>query len=133
MKKKRRILIADDSKYHRFHLKKLLLENEFDVFEAEDGVDSIQMFRKVMQDMVITDINMPVMDGIESIEFLKRVDPDVKIIVFSSLDEQSMVMKAFRAGAKDYIVKPLNAKLLMQTVRKHLGKCFAAIEEGFRG
>jgi two-component system, chemotaxis family, chemotaxis protein CheY len=122
MAKKRRILIADDSAYHRFRLKKLLLENEFDVYEAEDGVECIQLFRKVLPDLVITDINMPVMDGIESIEFLKRVDPDAKIIVFSSLDEESMVMSAFKAGAKDYIVKPLNPTLLMKTVRKYLGK-----------
>ena len=46
-KKKNKILIVDDSRYHRFQLKKMLLENDFKVFEAEDGIDGIQLFRKV--------------------------------------------------------------------------------------
>lgn len=120
MKKNIKILIADDSAYHRFRVKKLLVEAGFEVYEAQDGVDTIQMFKKARPDLVISDINMPIMDGIESIRYLKRIDSDVKIIMYSSLDEEKMAMKALKAGAKDYIVKPMKEDLFIQSVKKLL-------------
>lgn len=122
MGKNKKVLIADDSSYHRFRLKKLLQENGYEVYEAEDGVDSVQLFRKARPALVITDINMPIMDGIESIQYLKRVDEDVKVIVCSSLEEESMVMKALKAGAKDYVVKPVKTESFLKVVKKYLAE-----------
>lgn len=114
-----KVLIADDSSYHRSRLIKLLREHGFEVYSAEDGVEAVQLYKKVRPRIVITDINMPIMDGIEEIGFIKRIDPEARIIVFSSLDEQSMVMKAIKAGARDYLVKPLKPDIFLATVQKH--------------
>ena len=118
MKQKGKILVVDDSLYHRQELKKLLTENGYNVFDACDAIDGLQMMRKIKPDLVIMDINMPVMEGTEAVKYMKKIDRDAVIIMFSSLDDEKTVMEAIKAGARDYITKPLDKKKMIETVER---------------
>lgn len=120
MKKKIKILIVDDSSYQRQGLKKLLDENGFQVFEAEDAIDGIQLFRKIKPDLVVMDVNMPIMEGTDAVRYIKKIDRDALVVMFSTLDDEKSVMDAIRAGARDFITKPLDAKLMLDTIERLL-------------
>ena len=122
MAKKKTILLVDDSYYQRFKAKKLLMDNGYRVLEAEDGIDAVQLYRKVTPDLVVMDINMPIMEGIDAVRYIKKIDRDATVIMFSALDDEKTVLEAIKTGARDYIVKPLDEELMLKTVRKHLGE-----------
>ena len=121
MAKKPRILIVDDSQYQRSRAKKLLEESGFSVIEALDGIEGVCTFRKEAPDLVIMDINMPYMEGIEALEYIKKLDENAIVIMFTTLDDEKTIMKAIKAGAKDYIVKPLDPERMIATIRRFLG------------
>ena len=116
MAKRKKILIVDDSVYQRQGLKKLLDENGYQVFEAEDAIDGIQLFRKIKPDVVVMDINMPVMEGTDAVRYIKKIDHDAVVVMFSTLDDEKSVMEAIKAGARDFITKPLQNKLMLDTL-----------------
>ena len=120
MKQKGKILVVDDSLYHRQELKKLLSENGYKVFDACDAIDGIQMMRKIHPDLVIMDINMPVMEGTEAVKYMKKIDRDALIVMFSSLDDEKTVMEAIKSGARDYVTKPLDKAKMIETVERLL-------------
>jgi len=120
MPKQKKILIVDDSKYQRTRAKKIMEENGFKVIEAEDGLEGACLFRKTGPDLVIMDINMPVMEGIDALRCIRKIDPNAIVIMFSTLDDEKTIMEAIKAGAKDYIVKPLKPDLMIDTVKKFL-------------
>ena len=120
MKHKEKILIVDDSLYHRSELKKLLLENGYKVFESSDAIDGIQMMRKIHPDLVIMDINMPIMEGVDAVKYMKKVDRNALVIMFSSLDDEKSVMEAIKAGARDYVTKPLDKVKMLEAVERLL-------------
>lgn len=120
MKQKEKILIVDDSLYHRSELKKLLLENGYKVFEAADAIDGIQVMRKARPDLVIMDINMPIMEGVDAVKYMKKIDRNALIVMFSSLDDEKTVMEAIKAGARDYVTKPLDKVKMLETVERLL-------------
>jgi len=122
MTKRKKILIVDDSNYQRQGLKKLLDDNGYQVFEAEDAIDGIQLFRKIMPDLVIMDINMPIMEGTDAVRYIKKIDHDALVIMFSTLDDEKSVMEAIKAGARDFITKPLKDKLMLDTVDRLINK-----------
>ncbi|MFH1540070.1 MAG: response regulator [bacterium] len=120
MTKKKKILVVDDSPYQRFRAKKFLRDNGFKVFEAEDGIDAVQLYRKVSPDLVIMDINMPIMEGIDAVRYIRKVNSNATVIMFSAIDDEKTVLEAIKAGARDYIVKPLDPELMLKTVNKYL-------------
>jgi two-component system, chemotaxis family, chemotaxis protein CheY len=120
MVKQKKILIVDDSVYQRSKAKTFLQENGFKVFEAEDGLEGVHLYRKILPDLVLMDINMPLMEGTEALVFIKKIDPDAIVIMFSTLDDEKIIMKAIKDGAKDYIVKPLKKDLMLKTINKFL-------------
>ena len=67
------------------------------------------------------DITMPDMDGIEAVKNIRATDPNAKIIMCSAMGQQSMVMDAIKAGAKDFIVKPFQADRVLEAVKKAIG------------
>jgi two-component system, chemotaxis family, chemotaxis protein CheY len=116
----RKILVVDDSTYQRSRAKNLLASNDYIVLEAEDGIDAVQIYRKTLPDLVIMDINMAVMDGIEAIRYIKKINSAALIIVLSALGDEKSVVQAIRAGAREYMVKPFKPDLLLSTVKKFL-------------
>ncbi len=72
-------------------------------------------------DLVIMDITMPEVDGIQAVKEIKKIDPNAKIVMCSAMGQQAMVIESIQAGARDFIVKPFQADRVIEAVKKVLG------------
>ena len=117
-----RVLIVDDAAFMRMMIKDILTKNGYEVCgEAPNGLVAVEMYNKEKPDIVTMDITMPDMDGIEAVKNIRATDPNAKIIMCSAMGQQSMVMDAIKAGAKDFIVKPFQADRVLEAVKKAIG------------
>jgi two-component system chemotaxis response regulator CheY len=117
-----RVLIVDDAAFMRMMIKDILEKNGFEVIgEANNGVKAVEMYKKDKPDVVTMDITMPDMDGIEAVRQIKAFDPGAKVIMCSAMGQQTMVMDAIRAGARDFIVKPFQSDRVLEAIRKVIG------------
>jgi two-component system chemotaxis response regulator CheY len=117
-----KVLIVDDAAFMRMMIKDILEKNGFDVIgEASNGLKAVELYKAEKPDVVTMDITMPDMDGIEAVKAIKAFDPTAKIIMCSAMGQQSMVMDAIRAGAKDFIVKPFQADRVLEAIKKVVG------------
>lgn len=101
------ILVIDDDLSVRQSLAFFFEDRGFNVLSAEDGSQGIEMFSRHKVDIVLTDLRMPKMDGIEVMKTIRTKNPDTPMIVISGLGEKEDIINAMRIGAKDYITKPL--------------------------
>jgi two-component system, chemotaxis family, chemotaxis protein CheY len=116
-----RVLIVDDAAFMRMMIKDILEKNGFSVVgEANNGIKAVELYKQEKPDVVTMDITMPDMDGIEAVKAIKAFDPAAKVIMCSAMGQQSMVMDAIRAGARDFIVKPFQADRVLEAIRKVL-------------
>ena len=117
-----KVLIVDDAAFMRMMIKDILEKNGFEVIgEANNGIKAVELYKVEKPDVVTMDITMPDMDGIEAVKAIKSFDADAKIIMCSAMGQQSMVMDAIRAGAKDFIVKPFQADRVLEAIKKVIG------------
>ncbi|MNM70289.1 Chemotaxis protein CheY [compost metagenome] len=117
-----KVLIVDDAAFMRMMIKDILEKNGFEVVgEANNGLKAVELYKKESPDVVTMDITMPDMDGIEAVKQIKAFDPAAKVIMCSAMGQQSMVMDAIRAGAKDFIVKPFQAERVLEAIKKAIG------------
>ncbi len=117
-----KVLIVDDAAFMRMMIKDILEKNGFEVIgEANNGIKAVELYKAEKPDVVTMDITMPDMDGIEAVKAIKAFDPTAKIIMCSAMGQQSMVMDAIRAGAKDFIVKPFQADRVLEAIKKVVG------------
>jgi two-component system chemotaxis response regulator CheY len=117
-----RILIVDDAAFMRMMIKDILEKNGFEIAgEANNGIKAVELYKKERPDVVTMDITMPDMDGIEAVKAIRAFDPAAKIIMCSAMGQQTMVMDAIRAGARDFIVKPFQPDRVLEAVRKVIG------------
>lgn len=116
-----KILLVDDAAFMRMRCAKLLTENGYEVNEAENGQEAINKYQSYQPDLVLMDITMPVMDGITATKEIKSLDPNAKVVMVSALGQQTMVIEAIKAGAKDFVVKPFEPDKILSTVRKFVG------------
>ncbi|NLK43712.1 MAG: response regulator [Tissierellia bacterium] len=115
------ILIVDDASFMRMMIKDILTKNGFNVAgEAENGVKAVEKYKELHPELVIMDITMPEMDGIQAVREIKKINNDAKIIMCSAMGQQAMVIEAIQAGAKDFIVKPFQADRVVEAVKKVL-------------
>lgn len=107
MKQKLKVLLADDHKLLRSGLKLLLQRNPNMqvVGEAADGEQAIQLFEQLQPDMLLLDLSMPQMDGIECLKEIKSRDPEAKVIVLTMHEDESYIKRAMEAGASAYVPK----------------------------
>lgn len=118
-----KVLIVDDAAFMRMMVKDILSKNGFEVIgEACNGLKAVEMYKQERPDVVTMDITMPEMDGIEAVKEIKKFDPTAKVIMCSAMGQQSMVMDAIKAGAKDFIVKPFQADRVLEAINKVLGQ-----------
>lgn len=116
------ILIVDDAAFMRMMIKDILTKNGYDVVgEAENGMKAVEKYKEVSPELVIMDITMPEMDGIQAVKAIKEIDGAAKIIMCSAMGQQAMVIEAIQSGAKDFIVKPFQADRILEAVKKILG------------
>jgi two-component system chemotaxis response regulator CheY len=117
-----RVLIVDDAAFMRMMIKDILEKNGFTVIgEANNGLKAVEIYKKERPDVVTMDITMPDMDGIEAVKAIKAFDPAAKVIMCSAMGQQTMVMDAIRAGARDFIVKPFQPDRVLEAIRKVVG------------
>ncbi len=116
------ILIVDDAAFMRMMIKDILSKNGFSVVgEAENGLKAVEKYKELNPDLVIMDITMPEMDGIQAVKQIKSLDPSARIIMCSAMGQQAMVIESIQAGAKDFIVKPFQAERVIEAVKKAVG------------
>ncbi len=116
-----KILVVDDAQFVRVRYRKLLGGEGHEVVEAGDGQEALQMYEKEDPDLVLMDITMPVMDGIEALEKLRERDSEARIVMSSAMGQERMVIKAIQSGARDFIVKPFEPETILEAVDKHTG------------
>ncbi len=115
------ILIADDLSFTRIAQREILRERGYRVVgEARDGIEAVELYQELWPDLVVLDITMPRMNGLDAIERILQVDPQARIVICSALGQQSLIIEAVRAGVKDFIVKPLRAERILSAIEKAL-------------
>ena len=116
------ILICDDAAFMRMMIKDILIKNGYNVSgEAENGLKAIEKYNELKPDLVMMDITMPEMDGIDALKKIKAADGAANVIMCSAMGQQAMVIEAIQSGAKDFIVKPFNPDRVIEAVKKVIG------------
>lgn len=116
------ILICDDAAFMRMMIKDILTKNGYNVAgEAENGLKAVEKYKEVNPDLVLMDITMPEMDGIQALKEIKKADAGALVIMCSAMGQQAMVIESIQAGAKDFIVKPFQAERVIEAVKKVVG------------
>ncbi|MFI3115362.1 MAG: response regulator [Clostridia bacterium] len=116
-----KILLVDDAGFMRKMVQTHLSKAGYTNFvEAEDGAQAIEKYASEKPDLVIMDITMPNVDGVEALERIKSTNPESKIVMCSAMGQETMVMKAIQLGALDFIVKPFKQDRIVSTVNKIL-------------
>jgi DNA-binding NtrC family response regulator len=118
----KRILIVDDEEIVRFALSEKLRENDFSVIEAFDGRNAVDVFGREVVDAVLLDLRMPDMNGIETMQELKKIDPDVPIIIVTAYGDIPTAVQAIKLGAYDFIEKPPQISKLIVTLQRAVEK-----------
>ena len=117
-----KILMADDAAFMRKVIKDTLSKNGYtDLYEAVDGADAVAKYDEVQPDLVILDITMPNMDGLEALKAIRAKNAAANVIMCSAMGQEAMVMDAIKSGATDFIVKPFKPDRIMKTVTAILG------------
>lgn len=115
-----RLLLVDDQRLMRDGLRILLeLESDFEVIgEAEDGAQALESYQQFSPDVVLMDIRMPVMDGVEATRRLRESDPNSKVIILTTFDDNEYIFEGLRAGALGYLLKDVSGDELADAIRK---------------
>ena len=93
----------------------------YQVFEAYNGKEALDVLKEQDIHLVLMDITMPDMDGIQALKKIKEIDPNANVIMCSAMGQQAMVIEAIQSGAKDFIVKPFQAERVLEAVKKVVG------------
>ena len=118
-----RYLVVDDSVFARKNIMKLIESFGGELAgEAGDGCTAITEYERTHPDVVLMDITMPQMEGIEAVERIVRQHPEARIIMVSSVGYQENVVSALQKGARHFIQKPVKAEVLYEVIRYVLGE-----------
>lgn len=116
------ILVVDDAAFMRMMIKDILTKNGYNVVgEAENGAKALEKYNELKPDLVLMDITMPEVDGIQALKNIKAADSNAAIIMCSAMGQQAMVIESIQAGAKDFIVKPFQPDRVLEAVKKVVG------------
>lgn len=118
----KRVLICDDAAFMRMMIKDILTKNGYEIAgEAENGAIAVEKYSELQPDLVLMDITMPQMDGIQALKKIRANDGNANVIMCSAMGQQAMVIEAIQSGAKDFIVKPFQPDRVLEAVRKVIG------------
>ena len=115
------ILFADDEIAIREIIVRKINKNKLgidNVYQADNGIDALATYKQYFPEIVITDIKMPQMDGLELIEKIRQISKDTKIIIISGYDEFELAQKALRYKVDDYILKPAKINTIEDAILK---------------
>jgi two-component system chemotaxis response regulator CheY len=112
-------MIVDDALFMRNMLKDICLRAGFTVVaEADNGEDVVDLYREHHPDLITMDIVMPKRSGIEALQDLMAEDPAARVVMVSALGQDSLVIEAIEAGARDFIVKPFKEERVLDVIRR---------------
>jgi len=120
MDEKERILVVDDEASHRIMLRAVLRDEGYEVTEAADGRDAVQAIEQAPFDLVLMDIRMTTMDGLEALGEIRQISPLVPVIIMTAYASIQTAVGALKAGAFDYLTKPLDIEEMRLVVAKGL-------------
>jgi two-component system chemotaxis response regulator CheY len=111
---------VDDSAFIRKKCSQWLIRYGFEVVEAADGIEGLEKYIEYKPDVVLLDISMPRLNGIDTLHTIIRIDPTARVAMVSALGQRHMVMDALTEGAREFIVKPFRKGRVLDTVQKLL-------------
>ena len=118
-----RIMVVDDALFMRNMLKDIFTRAGFEIVaEADNGEKALAMYQQTRPDLVTMDIVMPKKSGIEALQEIMVSDPNARVVMVSALGQDSLVIEAVDAGAKDFIVKPFKEAKVLEIVRRITGQ-----------
>lgn len=117
-----RYLLVDDSVFARKNLARMVEQFGGEVAgEAGDGCAAITEYERIRPDMVLMDITMPLMEGIEAAERIVRQHPDARIVMVSSVGYQENIVAALQKGARHFVQKPVKPEVLYEVIKYVMG------------
>jgi DNA-binding NtrC family response regulator len=126
-----KILVIDDERAIRNSLKEILEYEKHEVDVTEDGITGVEQFQKTTYDVVLCDIKMPQMDGIEVLDKLQELSPEIPVIMISGHGNIDTAVEAIKKGAYDFIEKPLDLNRILITIRNATDKTILIKETKF--
>jgi DNA-binding NtrC family response regulator len=111
-----RILIVDDEERFRVTLGKRLTEREFDVTTVGSGQEALEEIKRKLYDVIILDVKMPGLDGIETLSRIKTLNPGIEVILLTGHSSVDTAVKGLRIGAYDYLLKPYELETLLEKI-----------------
>ena len=118
-----RVLIADDASFMRQMIREIIEPEGHEVVgEATNGIEAVDLYGELSPDLVTMDIVMPKRSGIDAVKAILTDHPTACIVMCSALGQETLVMEALQAGAKDFIVKPFKPDSVISTISKILDK-----------
>lgn len=116
-----RIMIVDDAAFMRKRIRNILVKEGYEVVaESSNGREAVENYQEFKPELVTMDITMPEMDGITALQEIRSIDPLALVVMVTAMGQQSMVIKAIKAGAKDFIVKPFEPERVILTIKNAL-------------
>ena len=113
------ILICDDAAFMRMMIKDILVKNGYNIAgEAVNGVKAVEKYQETKPDLVLMDITMPEMDGIQALKKIKAIDANASVVMCSAMGQQAMVIESIQSGARDFIVKPFQPDRVIEALKK---------------
>lgn len=115
------VLIVDDAEFMRVMLKDILVDMGLAVVgEAEDGDQAVAMFKDLQPELVLLDINLPTVSGIDALREIVAGDPAADVVMITALGQKEEVLASIKAGARDFIVKPFDQERVQETLSRIL-------------
>ncbi len=128
-KEAKKILIVDDDAGHRIMIKVTLLERGYEIFEASDGSEAVAMVEKRFFDLIMLDLKMKNMDGVEALKRIKKISPAIPVLIMTAYASVQTAIEALKLGAIDYLMKPLDIEKVIQTIDKVLNSQTLKIDD----
>jgi two-component system chemotaxis response regulator CheY len=118
----KKILIVDDATFIRTMVKDILVPRGFEIAgEAINGNEAVSLYERLKPDLVTMDITMKEKDGLQAAKDILAKHPEARIIMVTALGQEKMLIDSFKAGVKDFVVKPFEPERILSAVDKALG------------
>ena len=117
----KKILVAEDTESN-FLLLSIILRRDYEILRAFNGAEAVEICRVEHPDLILMDIKMPVMDGLEATKVIRTFNEEIVIIALTANAYDSDRDKAFEAGCDDYMAKPIMAPALREMIKKYFGE-----------
>jgi two-component system, chemotaxis family, chemotaxis protein CheY len=115
-----KILVVDDAKFSRERVTKMLHADSYEVLEAGNGVEAIETYKTCGADVVLMDVTMPEMDGLTALKHIRAFDPQARVVMLTTLGQESIALEAVRSGAVDFVIKPIDRDRVLIAIKKIL-------------